>query len=122
MMHGMLYECPHALIDSWWILLSANNISVTLRTPLTRELPPDYDGYRYRGGFIKSNEAEVEIVACPGPPPSSRSPLVGKRLILLAYNGSKSSDANFAQVIGNMLEGYRAIPVYRNPRGVDTVT
>ena len=103
MQHGVLYECPRSLVESWWIRLENHGFSIELKTSQALEAFPGLDGVRYRSGSVRHEMAIVDIIACPGPFPPSRSPLSGKHLLFVGFRKSSQVDAKLARIVGHLL-------------------
>jgi hypothetical protein len=111
----MLYSCPRSLIESWWIAIEQGGFHVEVQPPLSVPVIPERNGFRYRRGTVRQQDAVVEIWACPGPYPPSTSPLSGKHLLALQFKKSSQLSEDLARAIGKLLSdvGCRKI----NPPG-----
>jgi len=112
MVHGVLYECPRSLVESWWIKLEERGFPVELKTPPTIEVPAERDGVRYRGGSVQHEGAGVRIWGSPGAY-SPQSPLYGKHVLVIEFRKSAQGDARLARMIGDVLVQLGALEVTR---------
>src|SRR4051794_26778967 len=103
MKHGLLYECPRSLVESWWILLAEHGFTVETRPAANMEILPERDGVRYRCGSVRRGAATIEIIGCPGPYPPSQSPLAGKHFLLVDFRKSSRLDVELARAVGDLL-------------------
>ena len=109
MVHGLLLDCPPEVVNSWWTIIADAGLTVDITPPLSTDVPAEPDGFHYRGGSIRKGKACVEIWACPGPRPSSASPLRGKHFLVINFKQSCSSSVELADLICSLMETHGAV-------------